>query len=182
MTNPKPSNQVLDAGFIADACLTAPLPEQWSTLPAAAIPKRRCVLGLQASIGLISFLMLYFVLGLSWAPWLVLGLLLWLIGHWCYLPKQWRHCRFLLRRQDFILQSGVWWHRAVLIPLTKVQHVSVSQGPLQKRFGLATLKVFSAGGFEAEAALPDIDEHLAYALSEQLSRLIPAEVNDAADQ
>jgi len=62
-----------------------------------------------------------------------------------------------------------------LIPLTRVQHVTVSQGPLQKQFGLATLKVFTAGGLQAEAALSDIDYELAQSLCQQLSQLIPQE-------
>lgn len=65
------------------------------------------------------------------------------------------------------------WHKAVLIPLHRVQHVTISQGPLQKRFGLATLKVYTAGGLDAEATLADIEYGVAQALSEQLSQLIP---------
>jgi membrane protein YdbS with pleckstrin-like domain len=73
----------------------------------------------------------------------------------------------------------VLWRKAVLIPLQRVQHVSISQGPLQKRFGLATLKVYTAGGLDAEASLADIEHQLAQALSEQLSRLIPRGETDA---
>lgn len=170
------ANQLLDASFVQDECLTAPLPQDWQHLPEEALGKRRWLwLGLTLFtvvilLGLILLsdgeLALYALLGLV----LLFGFLLQL-----WLPFQLTRTRFLLRRQDFLLESGVWWHQAVMIPLTRVQHVTVSQGPLQKQFSLATLKVFTAGGLQAEAALSDIDYELAQSLCQQLSQLIPQE-------
>ncbi|WP_430456478.1 PH domain-containing protein [Rheinheimera sp.] len=170
------ANQLLDAAFIQDECLSAPLPQDWQHLPEAALGKRRwfwlglTLVVLLALVALIVLsegeLALYAILGLV----LLFGFLLQL-----WLPLQLTRTRFLLRRQDFLLESGVWWRQAVLIPLTRVQHVTVSQGPLQKQFGLATLKVFTAGGLQAEAALSDIDYELAQSLCQQLSQLIPQE-------
>ena len=170
------ANQLLDASFVQDECLSAPLPQDWQHLPEQALGKRRWLwLGLTllllAVLGLLIILSdgelaLYAMLGLV----LMAGFLLQL-----WLPFQLTRTRFLLRRQDFLLESGVWWHQAVLIPLTRVQHVTVSQGPLQKQFGLATLKVFTAGGLQAEAALSDIEYALAQSLCQQLSQLIPQE-------
>ena len=169
-------NQLLDDVFVQNECLSAPLPEAWLQLPEQALPKRRwlCVGWTLAP--------LLFLAALNWLSdgeqallWLLAAVLLGggLLQLW--LPLQIRRTRFLLRRQDFLLESGVWFHQAVMIPLTRVQHVTVSQGPLQKHFGLATLKVFTAGGVQAEAALADIDEALAQSLCQQLSQLIPQE-------
>ncbi len=176
------SNQLLDANFIQNACLSAPLPTEWQYLPAQALPKRRWMwLGL--TLLPVAVCTLLIVLSKAeFATFVMLGVVL-LLGSiiQLWLPLQITRTRFLLRRQDFLLSSGVWWHQAVLIPLTRVQHVTVSQGPLQKRFGLATLKVFTAGGVQAEAALADIDYELAQTLCQQLSQLIPQEEHlDAA--
>lgn len=176
------TNQLLDAGFLDDQCLSGPLPDQWLVLPATALTKRRC------SWALALLVVLGAVVAAQWwweLPWIlpVLGSVSGLIvlASWFWLPLAIRHSRFLLRTEDFLLQSGVLWHKAVLIPLHRVQHVTISQGPLQKRFGLATLKVFTAGGLNAEATLADIHHGVAQALSEQLSQLIPGGDSDAQD-
>jgi membrane protein YdbS with pleckstrin-like domain len=177
------TNQLLDAGFLHDQCLSGPLPDQWLLLPAQALTKRRCSWLLTLLVVVAVLLIVQWWWGSDWALWLfplcwALTALFFLTS-WFWLPLEIRHSRFLLRTQDFLLQFGVLWRKAVLIPLHRVQHVTISQGPLQKRFGLATLKVYTAGGMEAEAALADIDYAVAQALSEQLSLLIPRGDSDA---
>lgn len=51
-----------------------------------------------------------------------------------------------LRTHDIAYQSGLHWRKIVILPFNRVQHVEVSSGPLQRKFGLATLKFFTAGG------------------------------------
>jgi membrane protein YdbS with pleckstrin-like domain len=171
------TNQLLEAGFLDDQCLTGPLPDQWMLLPTVALTKKRCSWLLTLVVVLCGLVLAQWIWGahlllpLALACYSLAGLLF--LSSWLSLPLQVRHTRFLLRTQDFLLQYGVFWHRAVLIPLHRVQHVTISQGPLQKRFGLATLKVYTAGGLDAEAALTDIEYGVAQALSEQLSQLIP---------
>lgn len=175
------TNQLIDSGFLDDACLSAPLPEQWRKLPAAALTKRRLAVLLFALAVTVVILLLQMWRGSHWFFWMLLtAVALLFLTRWYVLPLQVRRTRFLLRTQDFLMQSGVLWRKAVLIPLQRVQHVTISQGPLQKRFGLATLKVYTAGGYDAEAALADIEYPLAQTLSEQLGRLIPK--GDTDDQ
>jgi hypothetical protein len=174
------NNQLLESGFLDDQALTGPLPDDWLVLPAQVLTKRRWAWFLSFVAVGSGLILLQVWRGSHWVFWLLWGfVVLVFLVRWCWLPLQVRRTRFLLRTQDFLLQSGVLWRKAVLIPLHRVQHVSISQGPLQKRFGLATLKVFTAGGLDAEAALADIEYQLAQALSEQLSQLIPRGETDA---
>ena len=53
---------------------------------------------------------------------------------------------FALRDHDIAYRSGLYWHKQVILPFNRVQHVEVASGPVQRRFGLATLKFFTAGG------------------------------------
>lgn len=168
------TNQLLDAGFLDDQALSGPLPDDWLLLPAQALAKRRWVWLQRFVIVVCGLAMVQWWRGSHWIFWLLWAVTaLVFLASWYWLPLQIRRTRFLLRTQDFLLQSGVLWRKAVLIPLHRVQHVSINQGPLQKRFGLATLKVFTAGGLDAEASLADIEYQVAQALSEQLSQLIP---------
>lgn len=177
------TNQLLDTGFLHDQSLSGPLPEQWLALPSQALTKRRCSWLVSLILVAVTLLVVLWWLGSYWPfPLVLTGVALTallFIGLWFWQPLQIKHCRFLLRTEDFLLQSGVLWRRAVLIPLHRVQHVTISQGPLQKRFGLASLHLYTAGGLDAEAALADIEYQVAQALSEQLSLLIPRRDTDA---
>ena len=51
-----------------------------------------------------------------------------------------------LREHDMAYRSGLYWRKTVLLPYNRIQHVEVSSGPLQRKFGLASLKFFTAGG------------------------------------
>lgn len=53
---------------------------------------------------------------------------------------------FALRQHDIAYRSGLYWQKTVLLPFNRVQHAEVSSGPLQRKFGLASLKFFTAGG------------------------------------
>lgn len=51
-----------------------------------------------------------------------------------------------LREHDMAYRSGLYWQKTVLLAFNRVQHVEVSSGPLQRKYGLASLKFFTAGG------------------------------------
>lgn len=51
-----------------------------------------------------------------------------------------------LREHDIAYRSGLYWRKTVMLAFNRVQHVEVSSGPLQRKFDLATVKFFTAGG------------------------------------
>jgi membrane protein YdbS with pleckstrin-like domain len=66
------------------------------------------------------------------------------------------------------IRRGVWWRRVSHVPRSRIQHTDVSQGPLERRFGLATLRVFTAGTANAEVALTGLAHETATAIRDQL--------------
>ena len=97
-------------------------------------------------------------------PWALLaavlaGVLAWRIGS--------RHLRRAVERfrcerfaRGLRYRHGVWWQSETFIPSARVQHTEVNQGPIARRFGLGTLKVFTAavqlGALEIDGlAYPD---------------------------
>jgi len=52
-------------------------------------------------------------------------------------------CR--LGRDGLLVERGVWWRSETFVPRARVQHTDIGQGPLGRRYGIATLKVFTAG-------------------------------------
>ena len=53
---------------------------------------------------------------------------------------------YAVRDKDILYKSGVFWHTVTAIPFNRIQHVEKSSTPLDRRFGIATLQLFTAGG------------------------------------
>jgi len=53
---------------------------------------------------------------------------------------------YVLRDKDIVFRSGVIWRSVTAVPFNRVQHVETSSTPLDRKFGLANLQIFTAGG------------------------------------
>jgi uncharacterized protein len=88
--------------------------------------------------------------------WLLL--MAWLAWHLYRWPA--RAYRFASYRVDgagLEIVRGVYWRTVINVPRSRVQHTDVSQGPLERRFGLGTLVVYTAGTQHSEVKLPGLD-------------------------
>lgn len=86
---------------------------------------------------------------------LYIGLPLWLLIPIVVMYGR-AYCRslgFALRPQDIVVKEGVWWRSHTCLPLSRLQHVTLSQGPIAKYFDYCTLKGFSAGSPMAEITI-----------------------------
>lgn len=84
------------------------------------------------------------------------------------------------RLDDRILaiRGGVWWKRVRLVPLTRVQHVDISVGPIQRKFGLATLQLHTAAAGMSAIELPGLSLETAEQMRDLLlARLEPAKTS-----
>lgn len=75
---------------------------------------------------------------------------------------------FALRQHDLSYRSGVFFQKCVTQPLLRIQHIELKRGPFERRLGLATLQVFSAGGAMHTFAVPG----LSLAVAEQIRQFI----------
>jgi hypothetical protein len=55
-----------------------------------------------------------------------------------------------LSADGLLIKRGVWWRSETYVPRARVQHTDVNQGPIARRYGIAKLKVFTAGTQESE--------------------------------
>ena len=53
---------------------------------------------------------------------------------------------YAVRANDIVYKSGVFWQTVTAIPFNRIQHVEKSSTPLDRRFEIATLQLFTAGG------------------------------------
>ena len=121
------------------------------------------VAGLAPDLALVGRVLLLAVAGLA------LTLALWWPGL-CY-----RGWRYRLTEQALELRHGVVFLRRSVVPYFRVQHVDVSQGPVERALGLARLKVHTASA-GTDASLPGVGLDRA----EEVRRLVldRAEVGD----
>ena len=68
---------------------------------------------------------------------------------------------YAIRDKDILYKSGVFWHTVTAIPFNRVQHVEKSSTPLDRRFDLATLQLFTAGGSGGDLKIHGLDTELA---------------------
>jgi membrane protein YdbS with pleckstrin-like domain len=108
----------------------------------------------------------------------VLGLFLLLV----WAPRRVKHTQYLLREQDVHVRVGFWWHSTTSAGVNRVQHTEVTQGPLERLFGLSKLVVYTAGGNQSDIKIPGLPTATAHQLKNYLTEHVVAEeLLDAAE-
>ena len=79
-----------------------------------------------------------------------------------------KRIKYALREQDISLQSGLIFRSLACQPILRVQHVELKRGPLARLAGLASLRVYSAGGSLYTFEIPGIE----LSVAEQLRQFI----------
>jgi membrane protein YdbS with pleckstrin-like domain len=107
--------------------------------------------------------------------WLVLiGLLVWHAHHWPAID--YRHTSYRVDHQAMEIRKGVFWRVVINVPRSRVQHTDVSQGPLERRYSLGTLVIYTAGTEHAKVDLSGLEHDVAMRIREHL---LPAGTSDA---
>lgn len=57
-----------------------------------------------------------------------------------------RYRGYAVRDRDILYRSGVLWRSVRAVPFNRVQHTKTDSTPMDRRFGLANLSIFPAGG------------------------------------
>ncbi|MFP7171891.1 PH domain-containing protein [Terribacillus sp. FSL K6-0262] len=63
---------------------------------------------------------------------------------WLLPAVRWKRWRYEVFEQEIYIQSGIFIVTQTIIPMIRVQHVDTEQGPILKKFGLATVSVSTA--------------------------------------
>ena len=59
------------------------------------------------------------------------------------------------------IHQGVFWRSQICVPIGRVQHADVGQGPLQRMFGVSTLTLHTAGTTNASVEIEGLDHAFA---------------------
>ena len=81
---------------------------------------------------------------------------------------RWRRWRYEIRTDEVDLQRGIFWVARALVPLARIQHVDTRPGPLQRRFGLATVVFYTAAG---PNQIPELSTPVAAGVRDRIAEL-----------
>ena len=124
-------------------------------------------LGFLPHIPLLPFVILYS----QWAIALVIAL----VWPGIAVPRQ----GYVLRDKDLLFRKGVIWRSVTAIPFNRIQHVETSSTPLDRKFGLATLQLFTAGGSSGDLKIDGLGKDAAERLRVFILNKVGAPVENA---
>ena len=130
------------------------------------------------------FLLIQLVVNLFGGPWRIaigMALMIGVGGFLAWLSHRWpeisyRHTFYRVDPQGIEIRRGVVWRRTINVPKSRVQHTDVSQGPLQRRYALGTLVIYTAGTDHAKVELPGLNHVRAMRIRDHL---LPSGGDDA---
>lgn len=84
-------------------------------------------------------------------------------------PKiEYRHYFWRLDDKGLEIKRGVLWRHRISVPTARLQHADISQGPVQRMFGLSKLTVYTAGTSNASVELDGLSHDTAAWVRDQL--------------
>jgi membrane protein YdbS with pleckstrin-like domain len=81
--------------------------------------------------------------------------------------RAWAYCE---REDDLVVRRGVLFSRLSVIPYGRMQFVDVRAGPVERAFGLATVRMHTAAA-ASDARIPGLDGEEAARLRDRLAEL-----------
>ena len=76
---------------------------------------------------------------------------------------------YALREKDVLYRSGWFIQKTRVVPLNRVLHVSVQSGPIERRFNLASVSIFTAGSGSADFTIKGITDETANQIKDWLT-------------
>ncbi|MGJ5754215.1 hypothetical protein FB563_2371 [Streptomyces puniciscabiei] len=143
---------------------------EWRGLrPALMRLRRLLVVGWTAALAIVTGLLLGLLVGPAWAAFALVPV----VGAaWCWrlVGRNWRSWRYAERADDLLISRGVLWREETVVPYGRMQLVEVTSGPLERRFGLATVQLHTAAA-ATDATIPGLDPAEAERLRDRLTEL-----------
>lgn len=104
---------------------------------------------------------------LTGAAWFLLAFLICGLT-WVWPGLAWKYAAYAVSPRGLRVRRGVLIRSIASVPKSRVQHTDVSQGPIQRHFGIATLTVHTAGTQYAAVPVPGLPRETAMAIRDFL--------------
>ncbi|MFZ1369720.1 MAG: PH domain-containing protein [Ferruginibacter sp.] len=96
---------------------------------------------------------------------------------WVTTTISFKYSGYAIREKDILFRHGWFICKTRVAPLKRVQHVSVQSGPIERKFGLASISIYTAGSDEADLTIRGINTETAQQIKEWLTSQMNGELN-----
>ncbi|WP_314649493.1 PH domain-containing protein [uncultured Microbacterium sp.] len=123
--------------------------------------------GLLLAVIVVAALVLHFALDQTWVwiPAAIFALIT--VITMVILPRQARAIGYMLRSDDIVFRKGILWQRMIAVPYGRMQLVDITQGPVDRGFGISQLKMVTAAATTG-VQIPGLSQGAAEALRDTL--------------
>jgi membrane protein YdbS with pleckstrin-like domain len=83
-------------------------------------------------------------------------------------PRRYRAWGYCIDPEELQVRRGVWTRVHTVVPLDHVQHIDVSQGPVERAVGICSLVLHTAGTLHSQIVLPGLDRTTAERLRDEI--------------
>ena len=92
-----------------------------------------------------------------------------------FVPRRWRRWGYAFTGSELHLARGWLFRLHTIVPVSRVQHIDVAQGPIERGAGVAALTLHTAGTENSLVVLPGISRRRA----EEIRDAIRGRISDA---
>jgi len=73
-------------------------------------------------------------------------------------------CGYFQDKFDIYFKQGLWWRKQTALNFSRIQHIDISHGPIERRYQMATIKFFTAGGATSDLKISGLPNKIAESL------------------
>lgn len=90
-------------------------------------------------------------------------------------PRRYRAWGYWMDGEELRLRRGVWTRVHTVVPLDHIQHIDVSQGPVERALGICSLVLHTAGTLHSQIVVPGLTRESAERMRDEIRARIREE-------
>jgi uncharacterized protein len=144
--------------------------EDWRTPSRQLLTLRRLEIGVPALLAAVALVVVGAVSGFTAAYGLAVAPLVVGAVAWRFAGRRFGSWGYAEREDDLLVRRGVMFSRLSVVPYGRMQFIDVTAGPLERAFGLATVRLHTAAA-ATDARIPGLEREEAARLRDTLAEL-----------
>jgi len=145
-------------------------PGEWRTPARQLLRLRRLEVAVPALLAVVALVLAGAVSGYGVAFALAGGVAVLAALLWRFVDRRYRSWGYAEREDDLLVRRGVMFARLSIVPYGRMQFIDVTAGPLERAFGLATVRLHTAAA-ATDARIPGLERAEAARLRDRLAEL-----------
>jgi membrane protein YdbS with pleckstrin-like domain len=145
-------------------------PEEWRTPSRQLLTLRRLEVGAPAVLVAVALAVAGALSGSGVAYGFAIAALIAGALVWRFVGRRFGSWGYAEREEDLLIRRGVMFARLSVVPYGRMQFIDVTAGPLERAFGLATVRLHTAAA-ATDARIPGLEREEAARLRDSLAEL-----------